>query len=104
MELVIGKFSAHPDGYGFVMPEKEGEPDIYINSIHKMGAMHGDKVVARIEREKGPGRQEGTVIRILERAVSQVVGHYAAGRGFGVVVSSNPRLAHEFYVPPKAKG
>jgi len=104
MSLTVGKLSVHPDGYGFVMPEKEGEPDIYINSRNLMGGMHGDRVVARIEREKGDGRQEGRIIRIMERAQERVVGKYVAGRGFAVVVSTNPRLTHEFYVPPKAGG
>ena len=74
MNLAVGKFSAHPDGYGFVMPEAEGEPDIYIAPRNIVGAMHGDKVVARVEHEKGPGRQEGRIIRILDRAVTRVVG------------------------------
>jgi len=104
MSLVVGKLSAHPDGYGFVASEKEGDNDLYINARNMMGAMHGDRVVARIEREKGEGRQEGRVIRILERATTRVVGRYAAGRGFGVVVSTNPRITAEFYVPPKERG
>jgi ribonuclease R len=104
MNLVVGKLSAHPDGYGFVMPEKEGEKDIYIRSQNLMGAMHGDRVVARIEGFKGEGRQEGRVIRVLERASTSVVGKYEAGRGFGVVLSTNPRLTQDFYVPPRARG
>ncbi len=104
MSLVVGKLSVHPDGYGFVMPEKEGEPDVYAGARNLMGAMHGDRVVARIEREKGGLRREGRVIRVLERAHDSVVGRYEAGRGFGVVISTNPRLVNEFYVPPKAGG
>jgi len=104
LNLVVGKLSAHPDGYGFVMPEKEGETDVYIHSRNMMGAMHGDKVVARVEGESGPGRREGRIMRILERAFDKVVGKYMSGRGFGVVVSTNPRITPEFYVGPKNKG
>jgi ribonuclease R len=108
MNLVIGKLSAHPDGYGFVMPDKEGAKDVYIRSQNLMGAMHGDRVVARIEGGmggfRGEGRQEGRVIRVLERASTSVVGKYEAGRGFGVVVSTNPRLTQDFYISPKARG
>ena len=104
MNLAVGKFSAHPDGYGFVMPEAGGEPDIYIAPRNVVGAMHGDKVVARVEHEKGPGKQEGRIIRILERAVTRVVGRYESGRDFGVVISTNPRLTYDFFVPPKERG
>ncbi len=104
MNLVAGTLSVHPDGYGFVMPDSEGAADIYVRAIAMMGAMHGDRVVARIEREKGEGRREGRIIRILERATDRVVGKYESGRGFGVVVSTNPRITHDFYIPPKEKG
>src|SRR5512141_857707 len=83
MNLIVGKLSAHPDGYGFVVSEKEGEPDIYIAPRNMMGAMHGDKVVARVEHERIPGKQEGRIIRILDRGVTKVVGKYESGRGFG---------------------
>ncbi|MHB8173471.1 MAG: RNB domain-containing ribonuclease, partial [Nitrospirota bacterium] len=110
MNLVVGKLSVHPDGYGFVMPDTEGgqsagrSGDVYVRAIEMMGAMHGDRVVARIEREKGEGKREGRIIRILERATDRVVGKYESGRGFGVVVSTNPRITHDFYIPPKEKG
>ena len=104
MNLVVGKLSAHPDGYAFVMPEKEGEPDVYVGRRDQLGAMHGDKVVARVEREEGGNRLSGRIIRILDRAMTRVVGRYEAGRGFGVVVSTNMRVTNEFYVPPKNSG
>ncbi|MBI5190996.1 MAG: ribonuclease R, partial [Nitrospirae bacterium] len=56
------------------------------------------------EREKPGGRQEGKVIRILDRANERVVGRFESGRGFGVVIPTNPRLVQEFYVPPKSMG
>src|SRR5215813_4154780 len=67
--LVAGKLSVHPAGYGFLTPEKPGEPDIFIAAEDIGTAMHGDCVVARISPE-GPlgrikGRREGRVIRIL---------------------------------------
>ncbi|MBI5696166.1 MAG: ribonuclease R [Nitrospirae bacterium] len=108
MSLIVGKLTVHPDGYGFVVPEKkdggEPEPDVYINNRNLMGAMHGDKVVARIESEKPGGRQEGKVIRILDRANERIVGRFESGRGFGVIIPTNPRLVQEFYVPPKSMG
>lgn len=102
MNLTVGRITVHPDGYGFLIPEKEGEEDVYIGSRNLLGAMHKDKAVVRVERERGGGRFEGRVIRILERGNTRVVGRYQAMKNFGVVVSTNPRLISEFYVPANA--
>src|SRR5438105_13448401 len=120
-DLVTGKLSIHQAGYGFLVPEKAGEPDIFIAAKNTGTAMNGDRVVARISRDipsrraknrtsfaKGPaGRQrsEGRVIRILERARDTIVGTLQQSRNFYYVVPDDPRLIHDVYVkvPPRAK-
>src|SRR2546427_3461839 len=77
MDLYVGRLQAHPAGYGFVTPERphdSGSGDIYISGSHLNEAMHGDRVVARIERVKDGGRVEGRIIRILERGNEWLVG------------------------------
>src|SRR3989338_10624672 len=49
MNLVTGVLQGHADGYGFVISDSKGEPDVFIPRRSMMGAMHNDKVVARIE-------------------------------------------------------
>src|SRR3981081_1757404 len=71
MDLFVGRLQTNPAGYGFVTPERPLEPsggDISIPNQNLDEAMHGDRVVVRIERIKDGGRAEGRVIRILERA------------------------------------
>src|SRR5260221_3806395 len=81
MDLFVGRLQTHPGGYGFVVPERplDNGGDIYISGPLLNEAMHGDRVVARIERIKEDGRVEGRVIRILERANSWIVGPYDRG-------------------------
>ena len=79
-DLVTAKLSIHQAGYGFLVPEKAGEPDIFIAAENTGTAMNGDRVVARISRDvptrpakvragqASKNRSEGRVIRILERA------------------------------------
>src|SRR5213082_1371664 len=74
-DLVTGKLSIHQAGYGFLVPEKPGEQDIFIAAENTGTAMNGDRVVARINRDVAPRRRsdralktEGRIIRILERA------------------------------------
>src|SRR5438552_4989343 len=81
MGLYVGRLQTHPGGYGFVTPERplERGGDIYISGPHLNEAMHGDRVVVRIERIKEGGRAEGRIIRILERSNDVIVGRYDRG-------------------------
>src|SRR4030065_1367832 len=45
VNLVVGRVKCHPDGYGFVIPEREGEQDIFVSQKKLKEAMHGDPVV-----------------------------------------------------------
>src|SRR5437588_5200459 len=103
-DLVTGKLSIHQAGYGFLVPEKAGEPDIFIAAENTGTAMNGDRVVARISRDipsrraKDRQRSEGRVIRILERARDTIVGTLQHSRNFYYVVPDDPRLVHDVYV------
>src|SRR4029079_8545501 len=70
MDLYVGRLQTHPAGYGFVTPARPLAMggDLHISGPHLNEAMHGDRVVVRIERIKEGGRAEGRIIRILERA------------------------------------
>jgi len=101
-DLVTGKLSLHPVGYGFLTSERPGEPDVFIAAENVGTAMHGDRVVARISPEppagRIKGRREGRVIRILERAHDTVVGTVQRSRNFYYVVPDDPRFVHDIYV------
>jgi ribonuclease R len=105
-DLVAGKLSVHPAGYGFLVSEKPGESDVFIAAENIGTAMHGDRVVARISPEapagRMKGRREGRVIRILERAHDTIVGMLQQSRNFYYVVPDDPRFVHDIYVRPVA--
>src|SRR6059036_2157824 len=107
-DLVTGALHIHQAGYGFLISEKSGEPDIFIAAENTGTAMHGDRVVARISREapyrRATGRREGRVIRILERAHDTIVGTLQHSRKFYYVVPDDPRLVHDVYVRPERDG
>ena len=104
-DLIAGKLSIHPAGYGFLSPEKSGEPDVFIAAENIGTAMHGDRVVARVLRDapsdRIKGRREGRVIRILERAHDTIVGTLQRSRNFYYVVPDDPRFVHDIYVRPE---
>src|SRR5204862_201006 len=108
MDLCVGRLQTHPAGYGFVAPERpldSGGGDIYISNPHLNEAMHGDRVVVRIERIKEGGRAEGRVIRVLERSNTSLVGRYDRDdAGMGHVAPFDRRVLMDLVVPPGQEG
>src|SRR5262245_13893634 len=103
MDLVVGKVEGHPSGFGFVVPERpiEGlKRDIYVAEQNLGEAMHGDRVVVRIERYREDGRAEGKIVQVLERAATTVVGRYEVDRsGLGYVAPFDKRLTADIQIP-----
>ncbi len=107
MDLHVGRLETHPAGYGFVVPERplDSGGDIYISGSHLSDAMHGDRVVARIERMKEGGRAEGRIIRILARGHSGLVGRYDRDEsGLGFVLPFDRRVLMDIMVPAGYEG
>jgi ribonuclease R len=108
MDLYVGRLQTHPAGYGFVTPERpldSGGGDIYISGPMMNEAIHGDRVVVRIERIKEGGKAEGRVIRILERANEWLVGRYDRDdNGMGYVVPFDRRVLMDVLIPPGQEG
>jgi ribonuclease R len=98
MNLVVGRVKCHPDGYGFVIPEREGEQDIFVSPRNLKEAMHGDRVVARVESISKKGR-EGSIIRILERGYQKVVGKFMRGKNYSYVIPEDERIIQEVFIP-----
>ncbi len=102
MNLVVGRVETHPRGFGFVVPDRPIEDlrgDIYIAGANLNQAMHGDRVVARIERVKDGDRAEGRIVRILERGAAKTVGRYDIDpSGLGYVVPFDRRLIMDVQV------
>ena len=101
-ELIPGRLHANPAGFGFVVPDaaKPGErSDIYIPAANLTEAMHGDRVLVRIERQT-PRGLEGRLVRILERAHDTVVGRFETdSAGLAYVVPFDRRITTDIHVP-----
>jgi ribonuclease R len=101
MDLVVGRLTSNPRGFGFVVPEhaEKGSKDVYIASANLMEAMHGDRVVVRVERHSDRGL-EGRIIRILERSQEHLVGRFDVdGSNMGYVVPFDRRILTDIHVP-----
>jgi len=104
---LTGRLVAHRDGYGFVVPDtprKDLEGDLFVGRDAMGDAMHGDHVLASIERRKrfgeGPGRAEGRILRVIGRAHTSVVGLFRYGSHGNTVAPYESRLLQEIIIPP----
>ena len=76
LNLVKGRVIGHPEGYGFVSPvQGEGE-DIYLSSAQMRRVFDGDIVLVRIAGWDRRGRPDGTLVDVVERKTTQLVGRY----------------------------
>jgi ribonuclease R len=104
---LTGRLVAHRDGYGFVVPDtprKDLDGDLFIGREAMGDAMHGDHVLASIERRNrfadGAGRAEGRILRVLDRAHAAVVGLFRYGSRGNTVAPYESRLLQEIIIPP----
>ncbi|ARV46554.1 ribonuclease R [Bacillus inaquosorum] len=103
MNLIKGKISAHAKGFAFLLPEDTSLSDVFIPPTELNTAMNGDIVMVRLNSQSSGSRQEGTVIRILERAIQRVVGTYTETRNFGFVIPDDKKITSDIFIPKNGK-
>ncbi len=95
---ITGVYEAHSGGFGFVIVENR-DKDIFIRKDDTLGAMNGDTVEVRIVRKRQ--RPEGEIVKIISRAVTDVVGRYeSAGKKgtYGFVVPDDNKITDDIFV------
>jgi ribonuclease R len=114
--LVSGVLTCHRAGYGFLVPDDRSvcKEDIFVPARNMEDALHGDRVLIKIAKKKKPmrggfrrraGRQdqeervEGTVVRVLERKSTTVVGRYYEHPRFPFLVPLDARIIHDIRSP-----
>jgi ribonuclease R len=102
MNLIRGKLSGHARGFAFVQPEDKTLDDVFIPPTELNNAMHGDTVLVRINPTSSGARKEGTIVRILERGVQEVVGTYTESKHFGFVIPDDKKIANDIFIPKHA--
>ncbi len=101
--LVRGRIIAHPDGFGFLVPD-EGGGDLYMNPREMRALLHGDRIVARVTGIDRRGRREGAIADVLERANTTVVGRLVAESGVTVLQPDNKRITQDVLIPNEYLG
>lgn len=103
-KVIVGRVQAHRDGYGFLVPEDSGLPDIFLGKREVRDLMHRDRVALHLgkkERGRTPGPR---TLEVLERAHRRVVGRYEVGEKYDRVIPDDYRLVQEIRIPKRAAG
>ncbi len=105
-DLIPGRIQITRGGRGFLMPDQPGSAEIAISAANTGTAMNDDRVLVRLDvkpqgrRQKDDKPQTGTVVRVLERHRTQIVGTLKKGREFLYVIPDDPRMTQDISVPP----
>ena len=103
--FIAGKVSAHRDGFGFVIPDEPGE-DLFLSDKEMQKVLHGDKVLAKVTGTDRRGRLEGTIVEVVTRANSHVIGRLLNENGVWLIAPEDKRIGQDILVagsPGKAK-
>ena len=96
-KFVEGIYEANPRGFGFVRVEGWTE-DIFIPEEQAGNALHQDRVQVAILQAKEGKRPEGSIVKILERGITEVIGTYQKSRTYGFVVPDNQRILSDIFI------
>jgi ribonuclease R len=103
-KVIVGRVQAHQDGYGFLIPEDSGLPDIFLSQREVRDLMHRDRVALHLSEREGGRGHRSRALEILERAHRRVVGRYEVGAKYDFVVPDDFRLVQGIRIPKKAAG
>ena len=101
MNLLRGRLQVHAKGFAFLLPDETDHPDVYIHANDLKGAMNGDTALVRVTSKHDGNRLEGEIVRIVKRAVTQVVGLFHHHESFGIVVPDDKRIHKDIFIKPE---
>ncbi len=96
-DLIPGRIRINRAGKGFLQPDDTAIKEIAIPENATLTALHEDHVLVR--RDRPEHKNTGTVIRVLERHRTKIVGTLQKGSRFLYVIPDDPRIPHDIYVP-----
>lgn len=100
MNLLKGRMQVHAKGFGFLLPEDKGHPDVYVHANDMGGAMNRDTVLVRVSAKgSSGGRMEGEVVKIVARAVTQLVGTFENHETYGFLLPDDKRIIRDIFIP-----
>lgn len=101
-DLIAGTVIANPDGFGFLRPEQGGD-DLFLPPLEMRKVSHGDRVLVSLIGLDRRGRGEASIVEVLERRLTRLLGRYAEELGIGYVVPDDKRILRNLMIPQDAR-
>tara|TARA_R110001592_G_scaffold363321_1_gene683735 strand:+ start:1779 stop:4277 length:2499 start_codon:yes stop_codon:yes gene_type:complete len=98
MNLIKGRVIGHPEGFGFVVPA-HGGGDLFLSSRQMRRVLDGDEVLVRVAGTDRRGRQEASIVEVVEHRTNTLVGRFFVESGIYYVRPDNPRIIQDIMVP-----
>ena len=95
--FITGRVSAHRDGYGFLIPD-DASPDLFLSENEMQKVLHGDQVMVRPQGVDRRGRIEGSIVEVLSRANTHVIGRLLQENGAWIVAPEDKRIGQDISV------
>ncbi|MDE2406267.1 MAG: ribonuclease R [Xanthomonadaceae bacterium] len=102
-ELIPGSVIANPDGFGFLRPEAGGD-DLFLPPYEMRKVSHGDRVLVSLTGMDRRGRGEASIVEVLERRLTRLLGRYTEELGVAYVVPDDKRIQRNVLIPQEACG
>ena len=98
IDLAAGRVAGHPDGFGFVIPDEEGD-DYYLSPREMRKVLHGDRVMVKQAGVDRRGRREAEIVEVIQRAHATLVGRLQTEHDFSYVTPADRKISQRIAIP-----
>ena len=99
LDLIAGRVQGHPDGFGFLVPD-DGSDDLFLGPKQMQKVLDGDRAMVRAVGIDRRGRREASIIEVIERKNTKVVGRLFSEHNVLFVVAENKRISQDILIEP----
>ena len=99
LNLIAGKISGHPDGFGFLIPDDKTHKDIFLTPREMSQVFNNDRVMVQVTGQDRKGKMEGKIIEVLERVNKVLVGRVVQSQGVTIIAVEDKRICQDILIP-----
>lgn len=101
LKIIKGVLEVTRSGMGFVIPENKAT-DILVRPRDFNTALHGDKVLVKVQGDARPGkRSTGVISEIIKRKQNEFIGRLEMGNGFAFFIAEAEKKMPDIYISRK---
>ncbi|MDD8049362.1 MAG: ribonuclease R [Thomasclavelia sp.] len=89
--MVVGTLSINKKGFGFVSVEGR-ENDVFISNRNLKDAFNSDEVLVELLNKQEGKNDEGTIVRVIKRGQTKIVGEVTKGKRDLLVIPDDPKF------------